>query len=226
MRVLYTRLACVVIVLLFGVFPARSYSLFTHEQLIDLAWNASIRPLLSARFPRATAADLERAHSFAYGGCVIQDLGYYPFGKSFFSDLTHYVRSGDFVDSLLRNASTPEEYAFALGALSHYLGDTIGHHDAINPATGLAFPKLTKSFGPSVTYNENRHAHVRTEFGFDINQLSKHHLAPGAYLRHIGLRVSRPLLEKAFRARVERDPRFQASTQFPHLSVGRSDPAP
>lgn len=180
-----------------SVLPCPAYSVFTHEQLIDLTWNTTIQPLLRARFPQATAAQLLRAHSYAYGGCAIQDLGYYPFGKKFFSDLTHYVRTGDFIASLLRNARDIDEYAFALGALSHAVGDTIGHEDAVNPATSLDFPKLAEKFGPAVTYDQNPHAHVRTEFGFDIDQLSKHRLAPGAYLRFVGLRVSPSLLEKA-----------------------------
>ena len=187
-------------ILLLGAMAVQSYaySVLTHEQLIDLSWNTSIRPLLMARFPGTSEQALDRAHAFAYGGCVIQDLGYYPFGNEFFSDLTHYVRSGDFIGSLLRNARTADEYAFALGALSHYLGDNIGHRYAINLATAIGFPKLAKKFGPVVTYGENHHAHVRTEFAFDVEQLSKHRLAPASYLRHIGLQVSHLLLERAF----------------------------
>lgn len=178
--------------------PGRAYSVFTHEQLIDLTWNSSIRPLLLRRYPGLTEQQLNRAHSYAYGGCAIHDLGYYPFGKEFFSDLTHYVRTGDFVSSLLRNARNANEYGFALGALSHYVGDTIGHQYGINPATSFEFPALAARYGPSVTYDEDPHAHVQTEFGFDIEQLSKHRLAPSAYLQFIGLRVSRDLLERAF----------------------------
>ena len=184
--------------LLVFVLHCEAYSVLTHEQLIDLTWNASIRPLLQSRYPGLSAADLRIAHSYAYGGCAIQDLGYYPFGKPLFSDLTHYVRTGDFIESLLRQARNADEFAFALGALSHYVGDTVGHQEAINPATSLDFPKLARKFGPSITYDENPRAHVRTEFGLDIDQLSKHRLAPGAYLRFIGLNVSRELLERAF----------------------------
>lgn len=177
---------------------SQAYSVLTHEELIDLTWKELLQPLLLKRFPQTSQADLQEAHAYAYGGCAIQDLGYYPFANEFFSDLTHYVRSGDFITSLLRDARNASEYAFALGALSHYVGDSVGHHDAINPATGLAFPKLAKKYGPVVTYDENPHAHVRTEFAFDIDQLSKEHLAPGAYLRYIGLRVPYRLLDQAF----------------------------
>jgi hypothetical protein len=177
---------------------SRAYSVLTHEQLIDLTWKDLLLPLLEKRFPQTTAADLNEAHAYAYGGCAIQDLGYYPFSHEFFSDLTHYVRSGDFIANLLRDAKNANELAFALGALSHYVGDTVGHHDAINRATAIAFPKLERKYGPTVAYDQNPHAHIRTEFAFDIDQLSKHRLAPGAYLRAVGLRVPNRLLGQAF----------------------------
>ena len=138
------------------------------------------------------------AHAYAYGGCAIQDMGYYPFGKKFFSNLTHYVRTGDFIMWMLQNARTINELAFALGAMSHYLGDAIGHSQAINPATAIEFPKLAKKFGPSVTYGENAHAHIRTEFAFDIDELTNSAFAPPAYLHFIGLKVPRKFLERAF----------------------------
>ena len=182
------------------VFPAQApaYSVLTHEEIIDLAWNDSIRPLLLSRYPGTSEAALEEAHAYAYGGSAIQDMGYYPFGKEFFSDLTHYVRTGDFVASLFRNAGNVNELAFAIGALSHYLGDNIGHTECINPATAVEFSRLAKKYGESVTYDQNPHAHVRTEFAFDIAQLHDHRLAPAAYLHFIGLRVPRHLVEKSF----------------------------
>jgi len=168
---------------------AAAYSLLTHQQLIDLTWNDSIVPLLKSQYPNLTPAELDRARSFAYGGCVIQDMGYYPFGDSFFSDLTHYVRTGDFVLALFRNAHNANELAFAVGALSHYVSDSIGHSEATNRAVALQFPKLAARYGASVNYAEGRHQHVQVEFAFDIDQISKHHLAPLEYLRHIGIRV-------------------------------------
>ncbi|MDW5266889.1 MULTISPECIES: zinc dependent phospholipase C family protein [Acidobacteriaceae] len=175
-----------------------SYSVQTHEQLIDLTWKQSIRPLLLQRFPNMTEAQLHEAHAYAYGGCAIQDLGYYPFGKPFFSDLTHYVRPGDFVLSLIHNAHSPDELAFAIGTLSHYIGDTIGHGQAVNEAVAIEFPKLAKKYGPVVTYDEGEHPHVRTEFAFDVNEISKRRFAPSAYLRHVGLEIPGPLLRRAF----------------------------
>jgi hypothetical protein len=178
---------------------APCYSVLTHEELIDLAWKDSIRPLLLARFPQATEAQLREAHAYAYGGSAIQDMGYYPFGKPLFSDLTHYARTGDFINCLFQNARTIDELAFAIGALSHYLGDNIGHSRAINPATAIAFPKLERKFGPSVTYDQSPHSHIRTEFAFDIGQLTDRAFAPPPYLQYIGLRVPRKFLERAFR---------------------------
>ena len=175
-----------------------AYSVLTHEELIDLAWNDFIRPLLLARFPGATEDQLRDAHAYAYGGSAIQDMGYYPFGKRFFSNLTHYVRTGDFIAWLFHNARTLDEYAFAVGALSHYLGDTIGHSQAVNPATAAEFSKLREKFGDSVTYGESPHAHIRTEFAFDIDELTDFAFAPPAYLRRIGFKVPRKFLEQAF----------------------------
>jgi len=195
-----TLLGIGLIFLLSAANPCEAYSVFTHQQIIDLAWDDSIRPLLLQRYPHATADELDVAHSYAYGGCIIQDLGYYPFGHDFFSDLTHYVRSGDFIINLLRQAHDINEYAFAIGALSHYVGDSIGHEYAVNPATALAFHKLGKKYGPSVSYQEGPHAHIRTEFGFDIDQLTAHRFAPQRFLDEIGFRVPHRQLRDAFRA--------------------------
>ncbi len=190
--------ALALLVLLLTATRGVPYSIQTHEQLIDLAWKQSIRPLLLKRFPTLTEAQIREAHAYAYGGCAIQDFGYYPFGNAFFSDLTHYVRSGDFVLALLRNAKTPNELAFAIGSLSHYIGDTIGHSSAINHAVPIEFPRLAKEYGPVVNFAQGKRAHVQTEFAFDINQLSKRRFAPSEYLKHVGLEVPRTLLRKAF----------------------------
>jgi hypothetical protein len=181
-----------------GTVRSWAYSVQTHEQLVDIAWEQCIQPLLLERYPHTSSKELELAHAYAYGGSAIQDLGYYPFGKQFFSDLTHYVRSGDFVASLIRQARNVNELAFAVGALSHYVGDNIGHSIAVNPSVAIEFPKLRRKYGEAVTYDQNPHAHVRTEFAFDVNEISKHRFAPSAYLRHVGLMVAHDLLERAF----------------------------
>src|ERR1700760_2008462 len=169
----------------FTATPARAYSLLTHEQLIDLTWQSSIVPLLLSRYPTLTPAQIEHARAYAYGGCVIQDIGYSPFGDANFSNLTHYVRSGDFVVNLFRNAGNADELAFAVGALSHYIGDNIGHSQATNLAVPIEFPKLEAKYGPVVNYAEGQHQHVQTEFAFDIDQIAHHRLAPVHYLRHV-----------------------------------------
>jgi len=177
---------------------AAGYSLLTHQQIIDLTWQDSIVPLLQSRYPNLTPAQLDRARAYAYGGCVIQDIGYYPFGDQFFSNLTHYVRTGDFVLALFRNAHNANELAFAIGALSHYVGDSYGHSEATNRAVALQFPKLAARYGPSVNYAEGKHQHVQVEFAFDIDQIAHHRMAPLGYMRHIGIRVPQRQIALAF----------------------------
>ena len=201
MNGLFRSRGCATTLFFIIVFCAASspgYSVLTHQELIDLAWNDSIRPMLLARFPGATEEQLRVAHAYAYGGASIQDMGYYPFGKQFFSNLTHYVRSGDFIAWLFRNSRTIDEYAFAIGALSHYMGDSIGHSEVINPATAVEFPKLRRKFGKVVTYDESPHGHIRTEFAFDVEELGDGDFAPPAYLAYIGFMVPRKFLEQAF----------------------------
>jgi hypothetical protein len=191
-------LATLLLALVAAPQPIGAYSVLTHEQLIDLTWSDSIQPLLLKRYPNLTPAQLREARAYAYGGCVIQDLGYYPFGKPLFSDLLHYVRTGDFIRALFRDAKSPDDVAFAIGALSHYVGDTIGHAESINLAVGQEFPDLAAKYGPSVNFAEGEHQHVRAEFAFDINEISKHRLAPERYLNHIGFAIPVPLLTRAF----------------------------
>jgi hypothetical protein len=178
--------------------PASAYSLLTHEQLIDLTWDDSIVRLLLSRYPNLTPQQLEEARAYAYGGCVIQDMGYYPFGQPNFSNLTHYVRSGDFVVNLFRDARNADELAFAIGALSHYIGDTYGHALATNVAVPIEFHRLRRKYGRVVSYEEGKRQHIRTEFAFDIDEVAHHRMAPIHYLRHIGLGVSTRQLYLAF----------------------------
>jgi hypothetical protein len=174
-----------------------AYSVLTHEEIVDLAWKDNLLPMLKQRFPAATDDDLKKAHAFAYGGSLIQDMGYYPFGNKYFSDLTHYVRSGDFIVNLVKESSDLNEYAFALGALAHYSADNCGH-PTVNQAVGLEFPKLRKKYGNVVTYENNPKAHIRTEFGFDVTQVAKNRYTSDRYHDFIGFEVSKPVLERAF----------------------------
>jgi hypothetical protein len=185
---------------LFFLCPAlSSYSVLTHEAIIDSAWEQNIKPLLVARFPNSSPDDLRQAHANAYGGCILQDMGYYPFGSKFFSDLVHYVRSGDFVVNLVRESQDLNEYAFALGALAHYAADNNGHSVAVNPSVGMDFPKLRRKYGKIVTYADNPTAHLRVEFGFDVLQVARGTYAPQSYHDFIGFQVSKEVLERAFR---------------------------
>jgi hypothetical protein len=169
----------------------------THEEIVDLLWTDEIRPLLLKRYPELTEQQITEAHAYAYGGAVIQDLGYYPFGSREFSDLVHYVRSGDFVRELLLESQDANEYAFALGALSHYASDIAGH-PAVNLAVGIEYPKLRAKYGKSVRYAQDKTAHLKTEFGFDTVQVAKNRYASQQYHDFIGFQVSKALLERAF----------------------------
>src|SRR3954467_7827531 len=177
--------------------PCSSYSVLTHEQIVDLLWTDQISPLLLKKYPNTTPEQLRIAHGYAYGGCLIHDLGYYPFGNRFFSDLVHYVRSGDFVGALLTEASDVNEYAFALGALSHYAADIAGH-PAVNAAVSQEFPKLKAKYGDTITFAEDPKAHIRTEFGFDVVQVAKQRYTSDSYHDFIGFEVAKPVLERAF----------------------------
>jgi hypothetical protein len=173
------------------------YSVLTHEEIVDLLWKDQLRPMLLARFPQANDENLKEAHSYAYGGSVVQDMGYYPFGSKYFSDLVHYVRSGDFVMALIEDSSDLDEYAFALGALAHYASDNSGH-PTINRVVAITFPKLREKYGSEVTYVDNPTAHIRTEFGFDMVQVAKNRYTSDNFHDFIGFNVSKPLLERAF----------------------------
>ena len=190
------RISAVFVFLAFAR-AASSYSVLSHEAIIDAAWDASIKPILLKRFPGTTEEGLRKAHAFTYGGSIIQDMGYYPFGSHFFSDLTHYIRSGDFIVNLLEEAQDVNEYAFALGALAHYAADNIGHR-AVNQAVPMLYPKVRAKFGQTATYEDNPADHLKTEFSFDVAEVAEHKFAPNAYHDFIGFEVSKPLLERAF----------------------------
>ncbi|MBD1398631.1 zinc dependent phospholipase C family protein [Pontibacter sp. JH31] len=186
------------LILLFSTPAAKAYGVLTHQAIIDAAWKDSIEPLLRRRFPNATDEDLLKAHAHAYGGSIVQDMGYFPFGNTFFTDLTHYVRSGDFVANMIKSATTVEEYGFALGAMSHYNADIHGHPLGTNKAVALVYPKVKAEHGREVTYAEDPVSHVKTEFGFDVLQVARGNYASDDYQAFIGFKVSKELLEKAF----------------------------
>ncbi|MGA8223169.1 MAG: zinc dependent phospholipase C family protein [Candidatus Acidiferrales bacterium] len=197
LRLLCIRWLPLLLILLVSAGSSAAYSVLTHEEIVDLLWTDELRPLLLKRFPTLTEDQITEAHSYAYGGAVIQDLGYYPFGSKEFSDLVHYIRTGDFVRELLLESQDADEYAFALGALAHYASDIAGH-PAVNQSVAIGYPKLRAKYGNSVKYAQDRTAHLKTEFGFDMVQVAKNRYASQQYHDFIGFKVSKPLLERAF----------------------------
>ncbi|HMD38409.1 MAG TPA: zinc dependent phospholipase C family protein [Candidatus Acidoferrum sp.] len=197
-RSLRALFVCILASTLICPIPSRAYAVLAHEAIIDAVWETHIKPLLLARFPGSTEDQLSEAQAYAYGGSIIQDMGYYPYGSYFFSELTHYVRSGDFVQALLRDAEDLDEYAFAVGALAHYAADNEGHRIATNHAVPLLYPGLRKKYGDSVSYEQDPLAHTKTEFGFDVLEVASESYAPDGYHDLIGFEVSQELLDRAF----------------------------
>lgn len=179
--------------------PVRAFSILAHEAIIDATWAGSIKPLLVKKYPLATAVDLKQAYAYAYGGSLVADMGYMPFGSPYFTNLLHYVRSGDFVTTLIDEAQNMDEYAFALGAVSHYMADKYGHSLATNLAVAVDYPTLKKKFGDVVTYDDDHTSHSRIEFAFDVIQTAKGNYAGVAYHNFIGFEIATPVLQRAFR---------------------------
>lgn len=176
----------------------RAYAVLTHLAIVDALWDKSLKPVLFKKFPHTSAEQLKDANAYVYGGAIMPDLGYYPFGAVFFTNLVHYVRSGDFVENLLSEAKDVDEYAFALGALCHYNSDVYGHSIGVNTSVPLIYTKLKEKFGDTVYYEENKISHTRTELGFDVLQVARGNYAPKDYHDFIGFKVSKPVLERAF----------------------------
>src|SRR5664279_31626 len=179
-------------------FHVAAFGVLTHEAIVDASWDNFILPVLKEKYPSSTADEQKEAHAYAYGGAVAPDMGYYPFGSKLFTNLVHYVRSGEMVSALLRDATNINEYAFALGFLSHYEADNYGHPLATNLSVPLVYPKLTKKYGHVITYADNEVDHMRMEFGFDVIEVAKGNYASQAYRDFIGFKVDTLVLSKAF----------------------------
>ena len=197
-RPVFKRLLTILIFILIVVSPANAFSILAHEAIIDAEWVNQIRPLLLKKYPQSTPDDLIKAHAYAYGGCLVADMGYMPFGTPYFTDLLHYVRSGDFVTTMIDEAQNVNEYAFSLGALSHYMADKYGHSLATNRSVPLANPKLQTQFGDVVTYADDHTSHSRMELAYDVIQTAKGHYASTEYHDFIGFNMCKPVLERAF----------------------------
>jgi len=170
----------------------------THEAVVDASWEKAIKPLLREKYPMATDSELRVAHSYAYGGCMLADMGYFPFGSKYFTNLAHYVRTGDFVMNLIAEAQNLNEYAFALGGLCHYMADKYGHSIATNHVVPLVYKRVGKKFGKDVTYEQNPIDHSRVEIAFDVLQIARGNYASPEYHDFIGFNVAKPVLERAF----------------------------
>jgi hypothetical protein len=193
------RLPSALVLLVSTVGSCLGCSVLSHEAIVDALWDVKIKPVLLTSYPGSTAEELKQAHGYAYGGAIIQDLGYYPHGNKKFSDLTHYVRTGDFILALISESHTLNELAFSLGSLSHYVSDIEVHRFATNPGEPLLYPKLKQKFGPVITYEQDPAAHLKTEFAFDVLEVAKGRFAPEAYHDFIGFEVAKPVLGRAFK---------------------------
>ena len=180
-----------------GAPPARAYGVLTHLAIVDAAWDDTLVPAIRHRYPGVGEDDLRRAHAAAYGGALAQDMGYYPGGSRELADLMHYVRAADLVAVLLDEARDPVEYAYGLGALAHFFGDSEGHPLGVNRVVPMTFPKLAQKYGDVVTYAQDPKAHLRVEFGFDVVQVARGLYPPEAYREFIGFEVPVPLLARA-----------------------------
>ena len=192
------RIWVIILLFVYAVQPCKAYSVLTHEAIIDANWDKILLPLLKEKFPGSSPEALKEAHAYAYGGSVVPDMGYYPFGSKLFTNLLHYVRSGDFIQALFSDAQNINEFAFAAGVLCHYYADIYGHKLGINVSVPLIYPKMGKKYGDTVTYAENRISHVRTEFSFDVLQTARGNYASIAYHDFIGFQVAQSLLQRAF----------------------------
>jgi hypothetical protein len=195
---MFRMLRLLLLFLLLPLAPAAAYSVLTHQANIDSTWERCLVPALEKRYPGATPDELTEAKAHAYGGAIVQDLGFYPFGSALFTNLTHYVRSGDFVRNLLDQARDRNDYAFALGALAHYAADINGHPEGTNKAMASVYPELRQKFGSSITYEQAPKQHTQLEFAFDVVQLASGKYRPQSYQQSVGFKVSKPVLERAF----------------------------
>ncbi len=186
------------IIFLCNPMHTKGYALLTHEAIVNATWDKSIVPLLKEKYPAATDSDILNARAYVYGGTLIPDVGYYPFGNMFFTDLVHYVRTADFIQALLDESQNIDEYAFALGVLCHYTADVYGHSLGTNRAVPKRFPKERAKFGDTVTYAEDHITHIQMEFSFDVLQSTLGNYPPQSYHDFIAFKISQPVLERAF----------------------------
>jgi hypothetical protein len=96
-------------------------------------------------------------------GAFGPDLGYFPGGYRFLSDLAHLVRSGELTRALVSSARTPLERAFAWGWVTHVLADQ-SVHPLVSRGVGECL------FGDRTLFVDgsgNPMAHLQVETGLD-----------------------------------------------------------
>jgi hypothetical protein len=77
------RYLLVTTMLTFAGLSSKAYSILAHEAIIDASWKSTLMPLLKQKYPDATREQMLMAHSYAYGGAIMADMGYMPFGNGF-----------------------------------------------------------------------------------------------------------------------------------------------
>jgi len=107
-------------------------------------------------FP-VTNSEVRRAF---LAGCLGPDMGMFPGGESLFSDLAHYVRSGELARAMIRCATSDTSRAFAWGWATHVLADAL-IHPFINVAAGDVRGRET------LTYADDPGLHLVVEIGAD-----------------------------------------------------------
>lgn len=127
----------------------------------------------SASDPPFDAEDPALLNAY-FQGAFGPDMGYFPGGVAFLSDLSHHVRTGALTRCFFDRASTPTEVAFAWGWLTHVIGDR-----EIHPLVGLGVGEWLHGERVFVAAASHRPAHVHIEVGLDAFYALRGRDAPG-----------------------------------------------
>jgi len=190
-----SRLACRLLVAacLFGATcgSAWAYGWTGHWRVMEAAW-----PSLSAGVcdgqphphpfpPDILSLDHDDIALAAGLGAIVSDIGYITASTEQFSDLMHYIGTGNYLDNLVaitceKYGNDPAMVAFLAGMRSHYWADRVGHHEGTNVAVAMLSDTNRDKALTRVVYEQDIAMHKRLELG-----------AFSAYdLRHGGLRVA------------------------------------
>ena len=105
-----------------------------------------------------------------YCGALAPDMGMLPGSDRLFTDLAHYLKTGELARCLVSKANSAIETAYAWGWVTHVLADA-GLHPAINRASG------------DHSWAESPTSHMRVEFGLDFQRLGDQPSLGGARVR-------------------------------------------